>query len=699
MSYLVKVGSVTLNQDVLLDVKLHLAHAMVGETLESDTSTVTYREKDPNPPLGFVTADTEEVMLDANGAEFWVSDEYEGTGLISSNLTDGVVMECVSNGSTVVRHFFDSYKQTGKNKYTLYGLSVIGVLASKKHYGGMYTNTPIATVLADILSGYKYSVDASVADLTITGYLPISTKRDNLQQVLFAIGATISTNADGSLQIYSMSNVVTSTLNKSKCFMDGNVQLSNPVTGVQLTEHNYFESSEVVTLYDSGIYGTETIEFSEPYHDLVVSGATLVESGVNYAVITGNGAATLTGKKYIHVTRVVTAADSKSGNIKQVDSAYLANPAVAQSLADRVFDYLKNNVTISQDILFEQERAGDVVSIIDPYTDKMVTACTKELDISLSELQRASGKFLVGFVPQGAISGYQNYVLLTGSGSWKVPDGVTNIRVILVGAGSGGDGGYNGTDGESGYVSSQTRPDETYGGNGGNGGKAGSAGSGGRIFEVSLNVASGATLSYACGTGGTGGSSNGGKGTSGGASTLGQLSSDSGRVYSDGYKEVKTGLTFGQSGAAGVDGGAGGKGSDYAREEYKAENGKSVLTFAGGSGAYGYEYDYGPDGRNYRNYGGGGGGGAANGANGNDGSNMSIGGSGANGSSGVDGTNYGAGGGAGNGGGGGGGGSYHYSGSAIGTGNVDSYFAGAGGNGGTGGAGGNGYAGCILIYY
>ena len=116
MSYLVKVGSVTLNQDVLLDVKLHLAHAMVGETLESDTSTVTYREKDPNPPLGFVTADTEEVMLDANGAEFWVSDEYKSTGLIPSNLTDGVVMECVSNGSTVVRHFFDSYKQTGKNK-------------------------------------------------------------------------------------------------------------------------------------------------------------------------------------------------------------------------------------------------------------------------------------------------------------------------------------------------------------------------------------------------------------------------------------------------------------------------------------------------------------------------------------------------------------------------------------------------------
>ena len=698
MSYLVKVGSVTLNQDVLLDVKLHLAHAMVGETLESDTSTVTYREKDPNPPLGFVTADTEEVMLDANGAEFWVSDEYKSTGLIPSSLTDGVVMECVSNGSTVVRHFFDSYKQTGKNKYTLYGLSVIGVLASKKHYGGMYTNTPIATVLADILSGYKYSVDASVADLTITGYLPISTKRDNLQQVLFAIGATISTNADGSLQIYSMSNVVTSTLNKSKCFMDGNVQLSNPVTGVQLTEHNYFESSEVVTLYDSGIYGTETIEFSEPYHGLVVSGATLVESGVNYAVITGNGAATLTGKKYIHVTRVVTAADSKSGNIKQVDSAYLANPAVAQSLADRVFGYLKNNVTISQDILFEQERAGDVVSIIDPYTDKMVTACTKELDISLSELQRASGKFLVGFVPQGAISGYQNYVLLTGSGSWTVPDGVTNIRVILVGAGSGGDGGYNGADGESGYVSDRIDATEAHGGAGGQGGKAGSAGSGGKIFEVSVNVASGAALSYSCGTGGTGGSTNGGKGVAGGATTLGQLSSESGRVYADGYKEVKTGLTFGKSGTSSIAGAAGGNGSDDTGDEAKGTNGASVSGYTGGTGGTGDDYGTGADGRNRHSYGGGGGGGAANGSNGSNGTNRAVGGNGGNGNAGANGTNYGDGGGAGNGGGGGGGGSYyiHYN---VNLSDYIYYDAVGGGTGGTGGAGGNGYAGCIVIYY
>ena len=121
MAYSVKVGSVTLGMDVLLDVKVHLAHAMVGETLESDTLTLTYREKDRDPPEGFVTADTDEVMLTADGEDFWVSVAYQSTGMNPKALTSGTIMDCYSNDNLIGRYYFDSYKQTGKDKYTLYG--------------------------------------------------------------------------------------------------------------------------------------------------------------------------------------------------------------------------------------------------------------------------------------------------------------------------------------------------------------------------------------------------------------------------------------------------------------------------------------------------------------------------------------------------------------------------------------------------
>lgn len=699
MSYLVKVGSVTLNQDVLLDVKLHMAHAMVGETLESDTISLTYREKDEDPPQGFVTAGTDDVMLDADGVAFWVKVPYVSTGLVPNKLTHGTVIDCYSNDSLVGRYYFDSYKQTGKDKYTLYGMSVIGLLANQKHYGGMYLETPLSTVIADILSGYSYTIDASIVNNTITGYLPIASKRDNLQQVLFAVGATINNNAQGVLQIQPMSNIIVSTLGKSRCFLDGSVNLADPVTGLHLTEHNYFKSQEVDTLYDDGIYGTETIEFSEPYHSLSISGATIVSSGVNFAVISGQGSAVLTGKKYTHVTRMVEASGSTSGNIKNVDSAYLANPSVAQSLADRVFSYLKNNVTIKQDIMFEQERAGDIVRIINPYTQQLVDSCIKDLDITLSKLQRASGSFVVGYIPQGAISGYQNYALLTGSGSWTVPNGITKMRLILVGAGSGGGGGRRGTAGGN---SNEATP-----GDGGTGGKAGAAGSGGKIFELTIDVVPGKVFTYSCGTGGTGGrgetsSQSQSDGTSGSATKFGDYSSDNGRKYPYGYYESKTNLTLATDGAIGYNGGSGGRGSDdpdiYADPKVYGENGESVESFSGGRGGPPRRDTISE--RNILEYAGGGGGGAAYGTAGGDAiswtSKSSDGGSGATGLAGVSGATYGQGGGAGNGGGGGGGGgvAYHWYPTST-----SSYMTGSGGNPGNGSPGGNGANGCIVIYY
>lgn len=697
MAYYVRVGNIRLDTDVLTEVNVHLAHAMVGESLESDTITLTYSEKDDEPPQEFITADTDDTMLDS--LEFLVTVPSVSTGLVPNELTHRTVIDCYFNDSLVGRYYFDSYKQTGKNKYTLYGISVIGLLANQKHYGGMYLEIPLSTVIEDILSGYPYRIDASIANSTITGYLPISSKRDNLQQVLFAVGATINNNAQGVLQIQPMSNVVVSTLDESRCFLDGSVNLDDPVTGLHLTEHNYFKSQEVDTLYDDGIYGTETIEFSEPYHSLSISGATIVSSGVNFAVISGQGSVVLTGKKYTHVTRMVEASGSVSGNIKNVDSAYLANPSVAQSLADKVFSYLKNNVTIKQDIIFEQERAGDIVSIINPYTQQLADSCIKDLDITLSKLQRASGSFIVGYIPQGAISGYQHHILLTGSGSWTVPSGCTKIRLIIVGAGSGGGGGKRGTAG--------TDSNEDVPGDGGKGGEAGTAGSGGKIFELTVDVVAGKVFTYKCGTKGVGGkgetsSQKQSDGTSGSATTFGEYSSDSGRKYPYGYYEPKTGLTIAADGAIGYNGGSGGRGSDdydiYSDPKVYGEDGGAVESFSGGRGgpsrvdSISERHEY--------NYAGGGGGGAAYGTAGEDAMSWNFmsseGGSGATGSAGASGTTYGQGGGAGNGGGGGGGGGIAYNWNPTFT---SSWMTGSGAEPGDGTSGGDGVDGCIIVYY
>ena len=66
---------------------------------------------------------------------------------------------------------------------------------------------PAAQVFSSILSGIPYAIDPDVAGSTVTGYLPIALRRDNLQQLLAATGSTVHVDNTGAVQITSMSPV------------------------------------------------------------------------------------------------------------------------------------------------------------------------------------------------------------------------------------------------------------------------------------------------------------------------------------------------------------------------------------------------------------------------------------------------------------------------------------------------------------
>lgn len=673
------------------------SHAMAGETLAVDQLICVVNTED----VPFVPADQDYPLITNDHHIYFAKNDIDVT-----TFKDGDEMFCYDGENLAGKYFFESVAQQGLNRYKISAVSIIGRLLNSRHYGGVYTGVYASVIFADILSGTNYTLDPDVSDSTVTGYLPIATRRDNLQQLLIATGSTVRVDETGHVHISSMSDVQSGVFAASRAYIGGSVLTDKPVVGVKLTEHNYFPAGNEVTLFADGVDGEELIEFNQPYHDLKIEGGTILESGANYARISAKGTVTLTGQPYTHVTRIVTAGKVNTGStetVKNVSSCYLANPQIAQSLAERFYSFLKCNKTITQDVLTGTERAGDVVSVINPYTMEMEFATIKKFDITMSATNKARASFLVGFVPQGVISGFKNYTLLTDSGSWTVPEGVSKIRIILVGAGTGGGGGKKGSDGGAGSWSNGTDGGTATAGTGGSGGSAGKSGAGGRVFEISLDVAPGQVFDFSCGVGGVGGV--GGtsavkatEGVEGTATTFGGYSSDYGRLYPYGYYEAKTGMTFSAAGAEGYDGGDGGDGNTEWHnwvDLIPGENGESVAGYAGGSGSYPYTHEIGADGRNSIEYSGGGGGGAAYGNKGGD-ANVS-GGAGGNAVSGANATNYGQGGGAGHGGGGGGGGGVSAHIDAI----FSSYsYGGAGGGtGGTGGAGGSGKAGCIVIYY
>lgn len=607
----------------------------------------------------------------------------------------------VKRGNSVMGVFFNGIiKEVGKQRYSIYAESYISLLDYDYHFGGVYTAVNTGTVVAELMGSIPYTIHPDVAAIKLYGYLPYDTKRNNLLQILIATGAAIERNSNGTINITVLTDTNVGTFGDERVFENGSLDEDTQVTAVQVTEHGYAPITDEITLFSEAFTDTRLATFSEPAHDLVCTNGTILESGANYAKIQGAGAVILTGKKYRHTTKIVTTGtitDTPEDKIVSVTNATLITAINSSSVAKRLLSYAGCNRRIKQDVLINQERTGKMVQTVHPYGEDSLSAAIQSLDFSLSNTMRAAGDFLVGYKPQGITEGYKNRILLTTSGNWTVPSGVTEIRAVLIGGGQGGKAGENGDAGSDGKNDrSLSRA------SGGKGGKGSLGGTGGKVYETTLVVSPGQVISRTIGQGGNPGLVNGAEGSLGTATSFGGISSDLG-VVSD-YVDAMTAERFAYTGGTGIDG---------ANADAYSNQGGNVTGPPEPEWPYGRTYYGGSHGQPYlENIGGGQGevggaggkgGGAAVGENGTNGNDASVssknnayggnGGRGGNATARAAATVYGAGGDGGHGGGGGGGGgdSWH----------PDDLYAypGHGGAAGLGGAGGNGASGCIIIYY
>lgn len=627
-----------------------------------------------------------------------------------SALPDNTPVIIYRDDKVFTRFVKRSIARIGPSTYQIVGRSPMGALTNKKHRGGIYTGETVAEVVTDICGNIPVLVKSIFAGIKLYGWLPYAdgksrSARDNLAQVLFAIGAYLGTDLNGVLRVDPLWNGTASIIDDGRPYTGGTANYDPPVSAVTVAEHQYVAGAEEKELFSGTAQNSDIITFSEPMHSLSANGFSILESGANYAKISA-GTGTLKGKAYIHNTRLVTRAVTKDApeNVESFLDATLVSLVNSSAVAKRLADYYKCRETITNGIVSGQEKPGHVVSVYHPYDKKMVSACIVSLDTTMSGTLKSEMAALVGFLPPQpeTTEYYDERVLLTGSGEWEsVIDG--EIRVVVIG---GGETGASGSAGSPAGISSQSKSGSSgsySGSSAGQGGEGGEGGSGGKILIASLNVITGQKFQYAAAQ-------------PAGNSTFGELSSASGETSVDGYYDLVTQTFFGRKGANGIKGGNGGS---------PGNNGQAVGDYLGGYGINSKtvsQTKYGTSGTVTAN--GWGGGGAAQGANGatsagevyinlygefnsNDPSqsvvtlsgNCSGGGKGANGANGNDGENYGDGGGGGHGGGGAGAvGTLSMSFSPSGK-NPKTETGGAWATGGSAGAGGAGKPGCIIIYY
>ena len=684
----------------------------------------------------------QEVALDESSLSFdTVSVEVCTTtiGAQLSALPNNTPIIVYRGGEIKARFVSSGVSRIGPVTYQLTGRSPMGALTGMVHTGGIYTGQTVEDVVKEICGNIPSLIKSVYAGVKLYGWLPYAdgkerSARDNLAQVLFAIGAYLRTDLNGVLRIEPLWDGTASLIDVDRSYTGGTVKYDSPISAVTVTEHQYVAGTEAKELFSGTAQNGDIITFSEPMHSLSATGFTILESGANYAKISA-GAGALTGKAYIHNTRLITQPVTAGAveNIKSVTDATLVSLVNSYAVAKRLADYYRCRETITNDIVSGHEKPGHVVSVYHPYDKKMVSACIQSLDTTMSATLKSSMEALVGFTPAQPESAeyLDERVVLTGSGEFQIPEGTTTIHYVMISAGQGGRCGEKGEDTQSGPKFSWTNPvfeDRVDGyalALGGKGGPGGKGGKGGRIVEGDLDVSQLKSLAYACGKSGKGAefSPDDLPGTDGTDTVFHGMTTAGASAPDFGFTDPITGEQFGGIGEDGLPGGDG-AGRDPAVSEYTND---SVQKYVNGTIAYdedGNAFTPGPvagsDGkismtritststpRSYGWYSSGLGGGPAAGANGKAGSSgrglpgettVSV--TGGPGADGMTATltpskpkRYGRGGRGGYGGGGAGSG-----GIAVKNGN-GTITPGAPGSGGLGGPGGPSADGCVILYY
>lgn len=626
------------------------------------------------------------------------------------NIPYGTPVRFYVDGKINGLFYCNTVDRQGKNLFKINCTSAVGLMNRQRSTGGIYTGQRFDAVAAEIMGDeYSYEIEPDVAELQVFGWLPYSTRRRNLHQLLVAYGVTITRSDTGGMLFTFLKAVDSKKIPSSRVFNGGSVVYGEPASRVEVIEHgyHYLSTTEYEVLYDTQAEVAENVivTFDKPIYapSLTIEEGgdlTISSSGTNYAVVSGTGV--LKGKPYIHTAKRLAADNDEAltEKIVTVEEATLVTMANSENVLARLSAYYFHATTVQNSIIVDGETTGKRYSFENAFHEP-TNAFLARKSTMVSSFLRAECEWIQDYIPmaEGASFGKRAILELTDAEQrWNIPDSVyqkdvQQIRCVLIGRGSDGE---SGTDGEAGGRST----DE--GGKGGVGGKGGKGGAGGKVFSTTINCENLAFIRYKNIDGNT---------VLYAADDI--YSSANGHASSSGFVELFSGAVYALPGNDGVDGAPGGKGGRnpaIGASPKKAEAGSDVeyngTVYKGGKGGKFENVNGGSLGISSNltvKFGGVGGGGAAYGAAGQDGNSglygEDYGGDGADALSPNATLNgYGNGGNGGHGGGGGGGGAvadywnHEYS-------TLISVSTDTGGDPGLGSTGTQGNAGVLIIYY
>ena len=145
------------------------------------------------------------------------------------------------SSSTVGVYYLSDSRRTAKRIYSLNCEDAIGVLERDSFSGGVYNGYSARQLISDIVDGQfevVYDPSSGIGDESLTGILMPSTRREALQQVLFAFGVCAATDGGETIRIFSPGGTPES-IGAGRTYTGASVDTSAVITAVRVTAHTY----------------------------------------------------------------------------------------------------------------------------------------------------------------------------------------------------------------------------------------------------------------------------------------------------------------------------------------------------------------------------------------------------------------------------------------------------------------------------
>ena len=335
------------------------------------------------------------------------------------NFIYGSQVTFYKNDALYGKYYLVSVERQTKDEYILNVQSSIGLLDDTMHYGGIYSGEYASAIIQDIIGGKIAYTDHNIfSKIKVYGWLPVATRRENLKQLLFAVGGCVK-KKNGDVYFTTLTVDVPKAIPENKVFDTGKITYDSPASRIEVVEHQFSKvdsvpseegysgeivSSSFVTPKGCSVSDAALVTWDKPYHSLTFSDCTLLnnEMGVNYAVVSASGNATISGKPYIH-SKMIVSRDKENytgkEKVAKVENATLVTLANSNSVADKVMAYYDSPCTLSGAIVMDGEKPLDNITMPNQFEEEN-TGMIKSIEGTLGkQITRGELELRIGYNP------------------------------------------------------------------------------------------------------------------------------------------------------------------------------------------------------------------------------------------------------------------------------------------------------------